>query len=156
MRPYTTLVHIQAVLYCHRAALNFTPDTKLADRTSSLSIPTAPPSQPPPTATARKASTHSAHPQSPADTERLRLDLAEAQRSKGELQSRLQVVAAELEKLRTQAKSAGRRIGELVQERGTLMAKLRDRDEELRGKTKLLEVGSCESEAGKHAGMDKH
>ena len=61
-------------------------------------------------------------------------------------------MTAELEKLRTQAKSAGKRIGELVQERGTLMAKLRDRDEELRGKTKLLEVGSCESEAGEYAG----
>ena len=125
--------------------MTFLSDTKLADRTSSLSVPVTPPPQAPSTATARKASTQSARPQSPADTERLRLDLAEAQRSKGELQYRLQTVTAELEKLKAQAKSDEKRIGELLQERGILLGKLRDRDEELKGKTKLLEVGFCDS-----------
>lgn len=71
---------------------------------------------------------------------RLRLELAEALRSQGQLQSRLKVAEAELETLRTKTKNDARTIRILTNERNTLQTKVRDRDEELRGKSKLVEV----------------
>lgn len=71
----------------------------------------------------------------------LKSDLAEALRSKGQLQSRLRVAEDELEKLRTKSKADNRIVKDLHAERAVLMTKVKDRDEELRGKAKLLEVG---------------
>lgn len=71
----------------------------------------------------------------------LRVDLAEALRSQGKFQSRLKVAEEELETLRTRTKNDARSIRSLTAERNTLQVKVRDRDEELRGKSKLVEVG---------------
>ena len=71
---------------------------------------------------------------------KLQEDLAEAQRSRARLQSRLNDVMEELAKAQSTGKDDKKRLGQLTQERQTLITKLRDRDEELRGKTKLLEV----------------
>jgi DNA repair exonuclease SbcCD ATPase subunit len=49
-------------------------------------------------------------------------------------------VAAELAALQVQSKGERKHIAELTAEKGTLSVKLRDRDEELHGKAKLLEV----------------
>lgn len=49
-----------------------------------------------------------------------------------------------MQKLGTRSKTEGKRITELTAEKTVLTTKLRDRDEELRGKAKLLEV--CRSE----------
>ncbi|KAI1412949.1 autophagy protein 16 [Hypoxylon sp. FL1857] len=68
----------------------------------------------------------------------LRLDLAEALRSKGQLQSRLKAAEDELQKLRSKTKVDTKRINDLTIERNTLMAKLKDRNEELAGKNKML------------------
>ncbi|KUJ22210.1 autophagy protein [Mollisia scopiformis] len=69
----------------------------------------------------------------------LRKDLAEALRSNGQLQSRVKVAEAELVKLKAKSKTDSRLIDDLSKERGYLSQKLKDRDEESRGKTKLLD-----------------
>ncbi|KAI1094753.1 autophagy protein 16 [Rostrohypoxylon terebratum] len=68
----------------------------------------------------------------------LRLDLAEALRSKGQLQSRLKTAEDELLKLRTKTKVDTKRISDLTIERNAIAAKLGDRNEELIGKNKML------------------
>ncbi|KAH0561993.1 hypothetical protein GP486_003303 [Trichoglossum hirsutum] len=69
----------------------------------------------------------------------LRLDLAEAQRSKGQLQVQLKATSEELEMLKHKSDREGRAIVQLSVERATLATRIRDRDEELKGKSKLLE-----------------
>lgn len=70
----------------------------------------------------------------------VRQDLSEAQQSRAALQTRLTATTYELEKLKTKSTSESKRIKELSAERSQLQLRLRDRDEELRGKAKLLEV----------------
>ncbi|EAW13076.1 ATG16 family protein [Aspergillus clavatus NRRL 1] len=69
-----------------------------------------------------------------------RADLSEAQRARSELQDRLTRVSAELEKLRKRGTQEGRRIHALENEVTHLQMRVKDRDEELRGKAKLLEA----------------
>lgn len=91
----------------------------------------------------RTASTADPRSSNPAQAEalaRLRHDLSEAQRTKGEQQSRLKLVAEELERLKVKSKMDIQRISELVAEKAGLATRMRDRDEELREKAKLLEV----------------
>lgn len=71
---------------------------------------------------------------------KVRQDLGEAQRSRGLMESRLQSVTDELQKLKIQSSLDNKRIGELSKEKAILTTGMRDRDEELRGKAKLLEV----------------
>ncbi len=56
------------------------------------------------------------------------------------MEARLQSVTEELQKLKIQSSLDKKRIGELSKEKATLTTGMRDRDEELRGKAKLLEV----------------
>ncbi|KAL8417665.1 hypothetical protein RB594_001353 [Gaeumannomyces avenae] len=70
---------------------------------------------------------------------RLRLDLAEALRAQGLLQSRVKTAEGELERLRSKTADDSRAIRQLTSERNVLATKVRDRDEELRGKSKLVE-----------------
>lgn len=69
-----------------------------------------------------------------------RADLSAAQRSRAELEDRLARTTAELEKLKKKSTQDARRIAVLESERAHLQTRLRDRDEELRGKAKLLDV----------------
>ena len=71
---------------------------------------------------------------------KVRHDLSEAQRSRGLMETRLLSVTEELQKLKIQSSLDSRRIGELFKEKLTLTTGMRDRDEELRAKAKLLEV----------------
>ncbi len=57
------------------------------------------------------------------------------------MQTRLQSVTEELNKLKIQSSLDSKRVSELTKEKATLATGMRDRDEELRGKAKLLEVG---------------
>ncbi|KAL8882203.1 MAG: hypothetical protein Q9198_000758 [Flavoplaca austrocitrina] len=66
-------------------------------------------------------------------------DLSEAQRSRGTLQSRLHDVSDNLQRSNLQAAIDKKRLDELASEKVALARRLRDRDEELRGKAKLLE-----------------
>jgi len=109
--------------------------TKLLDRTAALEAEkTANPSS------SDIAPKDPAQPSNPSDgIARMRSDLAEALRSKGQLQSRLKVAEAELERVKTKNKSDTKLIMDLSGERVVLSTKVRDRDEELRGKAKLLD-----------------
>ena len=71
---------------------------------------------------------------------RARQDLSEAQRSKGVMQSRLEVATEELQKRKLQSQLDSKHIRELTAERTSLVTRMRDQDEELKGKGKLLEV----------------
>ncbi|KAJ4402429.1 autophagy protein 16, interacts with Atg12p-Atg5p [Neurospora sp. IMI 360204] len=69
---------------------------------------------------------------------RLRVDLAEALRAKGDFQRRLTAVEEELVRLRTKTTADNKTLQTLTAERKTLTIKLRDREEELRAKSKML------------------
>lgn len=125
------------------------PDTKLADRAGRSTPTTASPSgaqspaapRSPPTAGPKKQPRGESA-QSPHDLLALtRADLSEAQRSRSELQDRLNRTTGDLEKLRKRNTLDGRRIKTLEQDATHLQLRLKDRDEELRGKAKLLDVG---------------
>ena len=70
----------------------------------------------------------------------VRKDLGEAQRSRGVMEARLNSVSEELQKLKLQSSLDKTQIRELIKEKTLLITGLRDRDEELKGKAKLLEV----------------
>lgn len=56
------------------------------------------------------------------------------------MQTRIKTAEAELVKLRAKTKSDAKNIEDLTRERAVLSQKVKDRDEELRGKARLLEV----------------
>ncbi|KAL4935611.1 hypothetical protein BDV06DRAFT_206663 [Aspergillus oleicola] len=68
-----------------------------------------------------------------------RADLTEAQRSRSELQERLARATTDLERLRKRNNSDGKRMSAMESEITHLQLRLKDREEELRGKAKLLE-----------------
>ena len=74
------------------------------------------------------------------DMIKVRQDLSEAQRSRGLIEHRLHSVTEELQKQKIQSSLYTKRIQELSREKAALTTGMRDRDEELRGKAKLLEV----------------
>jgi len=72
------------------------------------------------------------------DTAQTRLQLAEALRSKGQLQTKLRAAEDELRKLRGSTQVATKQLHDLKMERNALQGKLRDRNEELEAKTKAF------------------
>ena len=70
----------------------------------------------------------------------LREGFAEAQQGRLDLHRQLTTVIQDSERLKLQLKTDAARLGELISERTILLQKIRDRDEELRGKSKLVEV----------------
>ncbi|KAI1633222.1 autophagy protein 16 [Biscogniauxia mediterranea] len=112
--------------------------SQLADRIAALEaekalLQAAQTSKPPPPSAAAAET----DPTATADP-RMRLDLAEALRSKGQLQSKLRAAEDELQKLRSKTRADAKRIADLIAERNALTSKLKDRNEELVGKNKLL------------------
>ncbi|KAL8722945.1 MAG: hypothetical protein Q9225_000637 [Loekoesia sp. 1 TL-2023] len=79
--------------------------------------------------------------------EKTRTDLSEAQRSKAVMQSRLQDATNDLQQLKLQSARDRKRLDELTSDKATLTLRLKDRDEELKGKTKLLELNMAEDQA---------
>ena len=67
-------------------------------------------------------------------------ELAEAQRRRSELETNLGVMGTDLERLKAHVNSEELRLNHLTSENATLILKLRDRAEELKAKTKMLEV----------------
>jgi peptidoglycan hydrolase CwlO-like protein len=137
-----------------------TVDTRLADRTAQLATPMV--SEASPAAGRRSSIAPNEYQQSgspspgtvpkrqsssepgPSLTDLLkttRADLSEAQRSRTDLQDQLNRLNIEAEKLRKKSNRDGRRLDTLESEKAILGKRLKDRDEELREKTKLLEVG---------------
>lgn len=69
-----------------------------------------------------------------------RQELFEAQRSRAELQDRLAKKSNELDTLKKKFTAESKRMAAISADRTHLHLKLKDRDEELRGKAKLLDV----------------
>lgn len=92
------------------------------------------------TPTEKTPATMTTVPAAAATTRRLRQDLAEAQRTKAELETRLKAHVEEVEKLKKTLQGSAKRVQGLSAERALLATRVSDRDEELRGKAKLLEV----------------
>ncbi|OLN83734.1 Autophagy protein 16 [Colletotrichum chlorophyti] len=78
-------------------------------------------------------------PSSDPTVAQLQLQLAEALRSNGTLQSRAKAAEEELQALRGKAKEDSRKLRDLAAEKTALTTKLRDREHELREKRKLVE-----------------
>lgn len=97
-----------------------------------------PPSPPAPLVGFRRVNSPPARPDSPSAAQ-IRQDLAKAQQERSELQTRLDVATKELEALRSKSKADGKKLAQLTAHVSQLTIKLRDRDEELKGKAKLLE-----------------
>ncbi|KAI4865283.1 autophagy protein 16 [Hypoxylon rubiginosum] len=122
--------------------------SQLADRIAALEAekavweastrqPPPPPSEKASSGKATNAATDAAG-SSDASAAQIKLELAEALRSKGQLQSRLKAAEDELQKLRSKSKVDAKRISDLTIERNALTAKLKDRNSELTGKNKML------------------
>lgn len=124
--------------------------TKLADRTASLAVAPrlsqVPPETPrspragfsTPGQRAKDKQNSSSAPTEPLFAD-LKRDLAEAQRTRANLQARLKAKTDELELLTKKHQSISTRAQELSTDRTALTTRLRDKEDELRGKTKLLE-----------------
>ena len=112
---------------------NLTLDTKLADRSAELHAPTLSIREP-------RNKPNALSTERVQDLDQARQDLAEAQRSKATLQIRLQETNQKFERLRLQSRNDGKQISDLAIEKASISKKLKDREEEIRGKAKLLEV----------------
>ncbi|WPG99862.1 Hypothetical protein R9X50_00268200 [Acrodontium crateriforme] len=128
--------------------------TKLADRTATLTAQTSlqPRSRRPesshsiPTsprlsnkATSRNTSAEIDTSTLANDVSRLRVDLASTQKARSALQANLETVQLSLTQLQVQHSSTVASHGALTKQKGDLERKLRDRDEELQLKRKLVE-----------------
>ncbi|RJE22701.1 autophagy protein [Aspergillus sclerotialis] len=119
-------------------------DTQLADRTSRLTTSSIPAESQPTVSSSQASLAKKPLPGEPGQSlqETLaatRADLSDAQRSRSELQEKLNHVSIDLEKLRKKSTQDARRISTLESQRTQLQLRLKDRDEELRGKAKLLD-----------------
>jgi DNA repair exonuclease SbcCD ATPase subunit len=126
-------------------------DTKLADRTAALSAQPAPPPPtsstppvPPPIAKtpSRGKASSPAPSEASASTDaltRLRNDLATTQKARAGLQTQVSELTNTLKELELRQKSSSSQIAQLIQQKTALERRLKDREEELRGKQKLVE-----------------
>jgi DNA repair exonuclease SbcCD ATPase subunit len=121
--------------------------TKLAERTAQLSRPAPPlppqepPRSPPPSLVGR-FSTKSPSPALAIDSPSiaaLRQEFTTAQAERAKLSSQLESVLAELDSLKATTRNDRKEITRLTRISAQVQVRLRDRDEELRGKAKLLE-----------------
>ncbi|PGH19450.1 hypothetical protein AJ80_03951 [Polytolypa hystricis UAMH7299] len=125
--------------------------TRLADRTSAIqqqqqaqSSSTSSLPQPPNKKLPSKPDPSSAQPPptGPITSDVLTTtlkELSEAQKSRTDLLDKLSKTTSELEKLKKKTSTDARRIADLSGERAHFQVRIKDRDEELRGKTKLLD-----------------
>ena len=122
--------------YCARIA-----DQKAElERQASAFQPTEekPTASPPPTlAGLRRVTSPPPRPKSPSVVQ-IRQDLAKAQQERGDLQSRLEATIRDLDTAKAKAKMDTKKINQLTANVSQLTMKLRDRDEELKGKAKLV------------------
>ncbi|KAK6381365.1 autophagy protein 16, interacts with Atg12p-Atg5p [Exophiala oligosperma] len=88
----------------------------------------------------RVTSPAAARPDSPTVVvAQIRQDLAKAQQERGDLQARLEKAVQDLDTLKAKAKVDSKRIAQLNAGLSQITVKLRDREEEIRGKAKLIE-----------------
>jgi flagellar motor protein MotB len=115
---------------------------KLADQRAELQKQTKDvseekPATPPPGFGLRRV-TSPTRPESPGVSQ-MRADLTRAQAERAELQGKLEVVSKELEVMKVKSKQDTRKLSQLQASVNQLSLKVRDREEELKGKAKLVE-----------------
>ena len=121
-------------------------DTRLADRAAALdALASENPLNERSDATSaqtRQTSGFIVNPSSPSGDAltRARQDLSDAHHVKGMMQSRLDSLSEELQKLKLKTQLDSKRIKDLHVEKTALTTRMKDQDEELKGKAKLLEV----------------
>ena len=121
-------------------------DTRLADRAAALdALASGNPSTERSNTTSaltRQTSGFNVNPSNPSGNAltQARQDLSDAQHGKGKLQSRLDNLSEELQILKLQTQLDSKRIKDLHVEKTALTTRMKDQDEELKGKAKLLEV----------------
>lgn len=69
----------------------------------------------------------------------MRSDLANTQRSRAELQSQLTTATTSLSNLQLQSSKDNKRVDELTRDKAILERRVKDRDEEIKGKARLVE-----------------
>ncbi|KAK5136937.1 hypothetical protein LTR08_001444 [Meristemomyces frigidus] len=116
--------------------------TALADRTAALEA--RPPAAPPLSSSndrtgtptkGRAAATKEAEP----DLARLRSDLATTQKARATLQSQVDELTSTLTVLQAQTKTSTVHIAQVTRQKADVERKLKDRDDELKGKSRLVE-----------------
>lgn len=100
------------------------------------SKPTIPPSLP--LVGFRRVSSPPPRPDSPSVVQ-MRQDLAKSQQERSELQSKFDTASRELQQLKSKSKQDTKKLSQLTTSVNQLSMRLRDRDEELKGKAKLVE-----------------
>lgn len=99
----------------------------------------APSTQPPPSLVSfRRVSSPPPQPDA-ASVVQMRQDLAKAQQERADLQARLDQASRDFDQLKTKARQDGRKLAQVTANVNQLTLKLRDREEELKGKAKLVE-----------------
>jgi hypothetical protein len=78
-------------------------------------------------------------PQDSVSVALIRQDLVKAQQERADLQARLEKASQDLDSLKTKSRQDTKRLAQATANVNQLTLKLRDRDEELKGKTKLVE-----------------
>ncbi|KAK5681961.1 autophagy protein 16, interacts with Atg12p-Atg5p [Elasticomyces elasticus] len=121
--------------------------TKLADRTAILAANPPPPPVPASPSGKDRASTPVKGKAAAKDTDaspndllaRLRADLTTTQKARSTLQVQVAELTASMAALQTSSKSSASQLTQLTRQKADTERKLRDRDEELRGKSRLVE-----------------
>ena len=116
---------------------------RLAEKAPTSDDPAVPETAPSPGWGIRRVTSPATRPESPTasatQVAQLRQDLSKAQSERADLQSRLDTGLRDVETLKTKARTDNKRIVQLNASVNQLTTKLRDREEELRGKAKLIE-----------------
>ncbi|KAI7111097.1 hypothetical protein KC343_g19390 [Hortaea werneckii] len=131
--------------------------TKLADRAALLEAKpsAAVASSPTPTPSGKDRTDTSTKPRGGNDPESdppplhdlpagLRTDLASTQRARAALQTQVEDLTATISALQTQNQASSTQIAQLNRQKADIERKLRDRDEELKGKGRLVEQAQDE------------
>ena len=128
-RDESEKANVELYEYCTRMA-----DQK-AELQRSRKQPDEPPASPPPTFGLRRVASPTTRPDSPSQ---MRRELSKAQQERAELQTRLDATVRELDTLKKKSKVDIKKINQLTANVTQLTMKLNDRDEELKGKAKLV------------------
>ncbi|KAG9236586.1 autophagy-related protein 16 [Amylocarpus encephaloides] len=131
INAFTDLLARTAALESEKAAL----DSSTAPSPSSRNSPKPSSPSPSPSPSPAPAPSNAVAEASP----QLKADLASALRSNNTLQTRVKMAEAEVQKLRAKNKADTKTLETLSRGRSGLAQKVKDRDEELRGKAKLLD-----------------
>ncbi|RAL68399.1 hypothetical protein DID88_007130 [Monilinia fructigena] len=133
IEAYTQLLDRVSALTAAAAAATHDPSSTITTITTinPVSLSSSSTSQKTTSKTATKT-----QPSASSEILQLRASLTEALRSSSHFQSRLKTTEASLQALRTKSTSEAKQIETLTRERNIMERKIRDRDEELRAKTK--------------------